>query len=174
MALQEQVKAAVGGPAFAVSTGNKSSSQGQSTSAPQSISRNYITRLDSDDKTENPAAVATIATSRPKPHIRINDYFALPTYLSHFSSGNRANRAANLFAKNAGNSSLSENHQKGSNKATPTKTTTLSVQPQGSSGRGPNGNRPGGVIHSLHGEHHKQISSESLAQIPNKGIYKVR
>ena len=143
----------------------------KSNSAPQSITHNFLARLDKSGK--QIAAHSSIATvsqtiggeSRSKPHIRINDYFALPTYLQNFGA-NRANRLGNFSLKN--HCTSGSNVDKCNNSSgTPSKTTLL-VQQGSSRGAGNSSN-----FCSLHGGHHKQISCESLAQIPNKGIYKV-
>src|SRR5699024_8656517 len=103
----------------------------------------------------------------PKPHIRINDYY--PAYLQHFGA-NRANRSVNFASKGHCSDNVAMG-KCGSSSGTHSKT-TLSVQQ--STNRSTGGHASGSNLCSVHGDHHKQISSESLVQIPNKGIYKVR
>jgi len=104
----------------------------------------------------------SICPNRNKPQIRINDYFALPAYLHHFGTNRASGRAGNYCLKNADNATA-ETVISTSTKATPSKN-SLTLQPRASSS--------GNNLCSLQNEQ-KQVSSESLAQIPNKGIYKV-
>lgn len=174
----------------------------KSNSAPQSITQNTfpLGRFDSMEmsplarspppadmdstKSGGSGSSTLTASHRPlKPHIRINDYFALPSYLQHhFGGAHRpsSRQTAVNFLMRGGHHKHggSEKHGSGSSGSgrvgSPSKS-TLAVLQFGNRGGGNAGGGRG--TSSGHGSSNnadpKQVSSESLAPIPNKGIYKV-
>ena len=104
-----------------------------------------------------------------RPHIRINDYFALPTYFqqhfgAHRSSTNRSVRGGTQMMNFSLKGENSKTYQ--TSNATPAKSAL--VVGRISSGANNNNN----LFSYGGGDSNKQISSESLVPIPNKGLYK--
>lgn len=174
----------------------------KSSSARQSITQNTfsLSRFDSmemsqvvrspppppemDTKSGGSSSSTLTASHRPaKPHIRINDYFALPSYLQHHFGGDRHRPSSRQAAVNflmrgdkqgSGGDKCTSSRSSGSGRNGSPAKSTLAVLQLGNRGGGNVGGRGTLTGHSGHSNADpKQVSSESLAAIPNKGIYKV-
>lgn len=126
------------------------------------------------------------AASKKTMQTRVNDYFALPTYISAHCRGNRGigifftnlrnTNSRNSDPGNSGNrpDSVVDSIKCQSSSSSPTKL-MLAVRSSSQNANTSTSNNLSNLtanFEMITNRGRKQVSSESLAQIPNKGIYK--